>query len=94
MKTQLLHILTMTMRRYITVRVVPVAVGAHAGAAGSFLQLKYDKFEPVVFVEGGRTGLFLEDKGSLVYYDEVLKALDRSALNEGQSRELITSIVS
>ena len=94
MKAQLLHVLAMTVRPYITVRVVPVSVGAHAGGAGSFVQLGYEKYEPVVYVEGERTGLFLEDKDSLSYYDEVLKALDQLALDEVQSRELITSIVS
>lgn len=94
MKEQLFHILAMTVRPYITVRVVPISVGAHAGSAGSFVRLGYEKFEPVIYLEGERTGLFLEDKNSLAYYDEVLKALDGPALDEEQSRELITSIVS
>jgi len=94
MKAQLLHLLTMTMRPYITVRIVPIAVGAHIGVAGSFTRLRYEKFEPVIFVEGGRTGLFLEDKDSLAYYDAVVEGLDQLALDEVQSRELITSIVS
>lgn len=94
MKQQLLHILTMTIRPYITVRVVPTSVGAHAGANGSFVQLQYAKFEPVIYVEGERTALFLEDKDSVSHYDDIVKALDRLALDEEQSRELITSIVS
>jgi transcriptional regulator with XRE-family HTH domain len=94
MKQQLLHILTMTIRPYITVRVVPVSVGAHAGVNGSFVQLKYEKFEPVIYVEGERTALFLEDKDSVSHYDDIVKELDRLALDEEQSRELITRIVS
>jgi len=47
MKAQLLHLLMMTVRPYLVVRVVPIAVGAHAGVAGSFTRLKYEKFEPV-----------------------------------------------
>lgn len=94
MKAQLLHILTMTIRPYVTVRIVPVDIGAHAGVAGSFMRLKFEKFEPVIFVEGARTGLFLEDKDSVTYYDDVLKALDAVALDEEQSRELITSMMS
>jgi transcriptional regulator with XRE-family HTH domain len=94
MKQQLLHLLRMTIRPYLAIRIVPIAVGAHAGAAGSFMQLKFEKFEPVIFVEGVRTGIFLEDKDSLTYFDEVLKQLDQVALDEEQSRELITSILS
>ncbi|MCR3747286.1 helix-turn-helix domain-containing protein [Lentzea californiensis] len=94
MKAQLHHILTMTVRPYISIRVLPSELGAHAGVAGSFVQLGYEKFEPVIFVEGARTGLFLEDKDTVAYYDKVVTALDELALDEEQSRELIISIVS
>lgn len=93
MQAQLLHILTMTMRPYITVRVVPVAIGAHAGGAGSFVKLEYGKFAPAVWLESLGTGLFLEDKDSLSDYDEVLKLLDQQALDADQSQELITSLL-
>jgi transcriptional regulator with XRE-family HTH domain len=88
------EVMTMTVRPYLTVRIMPVAVGAHAGSAGSFTRLRYEKFEPVIFVEGGRTGLFLEDKASVTYYDAVIERLDQLALDEEESRALITSIVS
>ncbi|MCP2245599.1 helix-turn-helix domain-containing protein [Lentzea aerocolonigenes] len=94
MKAQLLHLLTMMVRPYIRIRILPIEVGAHAGVAGSFTRLQYEKFEPVIFVEGGRTGLFLEDKDSLTYYGNVVERLDQLALDEVQSKELITSMVS
>jgi hypothetical protein len=93
MRAQLTHIHVMLVRQYITFRVVPTAIGAHAGLASSFVQLRYPKFEPVVYIENHNTGLFLEDKGSLDTYDEALKGLDRDALDPEQSRELITSIL-
>lgn len=93
MKAQLNHIMTMLVRRYLTVRVVPISIGAHAGLASSFIQLRYDKFEPVVYVENLNTGLFLEDKASLDMYTDALKGLDRDALDAEQSRGLITSIM-
>jgi predicted XRE-type DNA-binding protein len=92
MQAQLLHILTMNVRPYITIRVVPAAIGAHAGAAGSFVKLEYHKFEPAIWIESLRTGLFLEDKESLDDYDGVLKLLDKQALDEEESRNLISSI--
>ena len=93
MRTQLDHIMTMLVRNYITFRVVPIAIGAHAGLASNFTMLTYEKYEPVVYVESLNTGLFLEDKGSLDTYADALKGLDRDALDAEQSRELITSIV-
>lgn len=93
MKDQLLHLLAMAQRSYVTMRILPTAIGAHAGLSGSFMQLKYEKFEPVVFLESQNTSLFLEDKGSLAIYDKVLKLLDRQALGAEQSKELINGIL-
>lgn len=93
MKDQYIHLLTMAQRTYITLRVVPTAIGAHAGTSGSFLQLGYEKFEPVIFLEGKTSGLFLEDTKSLATYSSVLKLLDDQALGPEESKELITSIL-
>jgi predicted XRE-type DNA-binding protein len=93
MKDQLLHLLAMAQRSYVTVRILPTAIGAHAGLSGSFMQLRYEKFEPVVFIESQNSSLFLEDKGSLAIYAKVLKLLDRQALSAEQSKERINSIL-
>ncbi|MEV6716451.1 helix-turn-helix transcriptional regulator [Lentzea sp. NPDC051208] len=93
MKDQYIHILAMAQRDYITVRVVPIAIRAHAGVSGSFLRLGYEKFEPAIFLEGKNSGLFLEDTKSLAIYASVLKALDAQALDPEQSRELINGIL-
>lgn len=93
MKDQYIHILAMAERSYVTVRVVPTAIGAYAGSSGSFVQLSYEKFEPVIFLEGKTSGLFLEDARSLAVYSSVLKLLDEQALNPEDSKELITDIL-
>lgn len=93
MKDQLLHILAMAQRSYVTVRVVPTSIGAHAGLAGSFVLLNYEKFEPVVYTDGENNSLFLEDKASITTYTRVLKRLDQQALGPEQSNKLISSIL-
>ncbi|MGW4208372.1 Scr1 family TA system antitoxin-like transcriptional regulator [Lentzea sp. NPDC004789] len=93
MAEQLHDLLRMSVRPYISVRVVPLSIGVHAGLAGSFTKLEYEKFEPVVYLESHNSHLFLEDKGSIAVYDEVLEALAAQALDEEQSRELITSLL-
>lgn len=93
MKDQLLHILAMAQRSYITIRVVPTSIGAHAGAAGSFVLLNYEKFEPVVYIDGDHNSLFLEDKASIARYTRILEALDQQALSSEQSNELIYSLL-
>ncbi|USX50135.1 helix-turn-helix transcriptional regulator [Lentzea sp. HUAS12] len=93
MKDQYIHLLGMAQRSYVTVRIVPAAIGAHAGVSGSFIRLGYEKFEPVVFLEGENSGLFLEDPASLAVYASVVKRLDDQALNPEESRQLITGIL-
>ncbi|SEQ35107.1 hypothetical protein SAMN05216188_102858 [Lentzea xinjiangensis] len=93
MRDQLLHVLAMSNRNYVTVRVVSTSLGAHAGLSGSFRLLSYEKYEPVVFTETENSSLFVEDKASIATYVEVLKMLDRQALDAEQSKELITSIL-
>ncbi|WP_330271091.1 helix-turn-helix domain-containing protein [Lentzea sp. NBC_00516] len=92
MRTQLLHLLMMAVRPYITIRVVPAAIGAHAGGGGPFVKLEYYQYEPAIWVEALRTGLFLDDKESLDAYDDVLKWLDKHALDAEESRRLISSL--
>ncbi|MEV6713081.1 helix-turn-helix transcriptional regulator [Lentzea sp. NPDC051208] len=93
MRAQLTHIHVMLVRQYITFRIVPIAIGAHAGMSGSFTQLNFDRFEPVVFIESQNSGLFLEDKESLDSYSDVLKRLDQEALGAEESRRLITTLL-
>ncbi|MFI6094012.1 DUF5753 domain-containing protein [Lentzea sp. NPDC051213] len=93
MKDQLIHLLAMAQRSYVTMRILPTAIGAHAGLSGGFMQLRYEKFEPVVFIESQSTSLFLEDKASLAAYNKVLRLLDQQSLNEEESKGLINSIL-
>lgn len=92
MSEQLHHLLRMSVRPYVSLRVVPVAVGAHAGLAGSFTLMQFSGIQPVVFVETENSSLFVEDKAPVTGYRTVLGSLDRSALDEEQSRRLIASI--
>ncbi|HEX7308106.1 DUF5753 domain-containing protein [Lentzea sp.] len=92
MKDQLIHLLGVAERSYVTVKVVPTAIGPHAGASGSFLQLRYEKFDPVIFIESKTSCLFIEDPTSLATYARVLKRLDAQALDAEDSKELIRSI--
>lgn len=92
MSDQLHHLLRMSVRPYIRLRIVPTAAGAHAGTAGSFILMKFSKLQPVVFVDAENYGVFLDDQASGEVYGKILSALDRTALDEEQSKELIARI--
>lgn len=94
MSDQLDHLMTMGKRPYITCRVVPISAGAHAGQAGSFTLMKFDKLGPVIFIDAENHGVYLDDKDSAKAYTTILAALDRTALDAEQSRKLIERIIS
>jgi hypothetical protein len=92
MSEQLHHLLRMTVRPYISIRVIPAAFGAHAGQAGSFTLLESPQYKSVVYVEGETSGLFLEKPEEIKAYRSVIKELSAAALDEGESKDLIARV--
>jgi hypothetical protein len=92
MSDQLHHLLRMSVRPYLTLRVVPAALGAHAGIAGHFTLLEFADFKPVVYLESQTSCLFLEEPAEIAAYQHILATLAETALNEGESRELMATL--
>lgn len=86
---QLHEILRMLVRPYISLRIVP----AGRALTGDFTMLTFEKYEPIAYVEGLNSALFLDDKASTSLYLKVLAALDRVALSEEDSRKLIDRVL-
>ncbi len=92
MAEQLRHLRRMSTRSYLTLRVVPVALGAHAAMTGAFHLMEFTQFKPVAYLESETASLFLEKPEETQAYRNILGALAETALNEGQSRELIAAV--
>lgn len=92
MAGQLRQLRWMSMRSYLTLRVVPVALGAHAAMTGAFRLMEFAEFKPVAYLEGETSSLFLEKSEEIQAYRRILRALADTALGEGQSRELIAAL--
>jgi hypothetical protein len=92
MSDQLHHLLRMSVRPYLTLRVVPAALGAHAGLSGHFILMEFAEFRPVVFLDSETSSLFLERREEANAYQRILGALAHTALGEGESRELIATV--
>lgn len=93
MSDQLHHMIRMSVRTNIALRVVPTAIGAHAGLNGSFVLMKFSGIEPVVHIENQTSSLFIEQKEAVHTYVGMAKALDAVALGREESRRLINDIV-
>jgi transcriptional regulator with XRE-family HTH domain len=92
MSEQLHYLLQMAVRPYITLRVIPVALGAHAASAGPFILLEFAEFRPVVYLENETSCLFLEKNEEIAAYRRILGALAETTLGERESRELIATV--
>jgi transcriptional regulator with XRE-family HTH domain len=84
----------------VSVRVLPLAAGAHYGAlASTFMMLDFplgNRIEPepsVVYFESLTGALYLDRPQELAVYEKVWSSLDALALDEGQSRQLINKII-
>lgn len=92
MVDQLQHLQRMSLRPYLTLRVVPATFGAHASTAGSFTLMEFAEFKPVAYLESETSSLFLERPEEITAYQRILGALAEAALGEGESRELIATL--
>ncbi|MDQ3988315.1 MAG: DUF5753 domain-containing protein [Actinomycetota bacterium] len=92
MSDQLHHLLRISVRSYLTLRVLPASLGAHAGLSGPFTLMEFADFRPVVYLDSETSSLFLEKPEEIAAYRRILGALVDTALGEGQSRELIATV--
>ncbi|GLZ39765.1 helix-turn-helix transcriptional regulator [Actinokineospora sp. NBRC 105648] len=92
MSAQLHELLRLSVRRYISIRVLQARHGAHAGTAGPFRLMDFAGIKPIVFLESETSCTFLERSEEIAAYRSILVALADTALDEGQSRELIAGL--
>lgn len=92
MSDQLHHLLRMSVRPQVDLRVIPISVGAHAGLAGSFELMEFEDFDPVIYLESEASAVFLEHQDQIGAYRNILNALAHVALGQEQSKELITTL--
>ena len=92
MSEQLHHLIRMGVRDHVSIRVIPIAVGAHAGPGGAFKLMEFANLRPLVYLEGEITSLFLEEPREIQAYRSVLAALWNVTLDHEASRELISRV--
>jgi hypothetical protein len=92
MSEQLHHMLQMSVRPSISLRIVPRARGAHAGMSGAFRLMEFADVRPVVYLENETSGLFVEEAAETTAYRTILAALAKVALGDAESRELIADL--
>jgi hypothetical protein len=92
MSGQLHHLLKMSVRPSLELRVIPSALGVHAGHAGSFTLMEFAKHEPVVYLESEVSAVFLEQQHQIAAYRRILDSLTKAALGQGESKRFIATL--
>lgn len=92
MSEQLHHLLRMSVRPYISLRLVPASIGAHPAMAGSFSLMRFAEINPVVYLESEISTQFLEEPDEIEAYRHIESALADVALPERQSAALIAKL--
>lgn len=78
----------------VTLQVVPFHGGGHAGAGGSFTILRFreDDLPDVVYVEQLTTALYLDRRGEVDHYSDVMNRLSAQALPAGDTARFLAEV--
>jgi transcriptional regulator with XRE-family HTH domain len=93
MSDQLHHLLRLSTRPFLTLRVLPVSAGAHAAQTGSFRLLDFDGFASVVHRQDEHSDTYVEEPDEVLTCRGILARLRSTALDPDQSRALIAEVV-
>ncbi|WP_433346489.1 helix-turn-helix domain-containing protein [Micromonospora sp. CA-111912] len=92
MARQLRHLAEAAERPHVTLRVVPLAVGAHTGLDGSFALLDFPRNRSVVYLDHKLSGLFLEEAPQVSYFRGEADRLAQMALGPAESARLVARV--
>ena len=92
MARQLRHLVAASVRPNITLRVVPLAAGAHTGLDGAFALLDLPRNRSVVYLDHKISGLFLEDRHQVDFFRREAVRLAEAALDPVKSVNFIARI--
>jgi hypothetical protein len=94
MNEQMLKLLLLAEHPWLSIRIVPAAAGARASLGSMFVLHHFADARPLVYLEHGPIGVFLEDHEYVRTFREHVLAISDVALDRGQSREMLAAMAS
>ncbi|MBE9375015.1 helix-turn-helix transcriptional regulator [Saccharopolyspora sp. HNM0983] len=73
----------------VQLRVIPLAAGAHAGLAGTFVLFGFPRSGPLVYTEARSSGAFLDDPADVRLFVEAVELVDGASASEQESAEIL-----
>jgi transcriptional regulator with XRE-family HTH domain len=94
MRAQFRHLIEVSELPHVTLQVVPFASGCHAAESGSFTVLRfYEQDLPdVVYLEQLTGAIYLDQRGEVEHYLEVVNELSVEALTPTETRRFIEQV--
>lgn len=89
MAEQVRHVLSTSLAPNVTVRVLPLDIGAHAGLSGPFLMMKFVKDKPLVYLEGRSSGAFIDATEHVTLFSDAIERLDAHAADPTESQAIL-----
>jgi transcriptional regulator with XRE-family HTH domain len=95
MRGQLGRLIEVAALPQVTVQVVPFRRGGHAGAGGSFTVLRFRQADlpDVAYIEQLTSALYLERRGDVDHYMEVMNRLSAEALTPAGTTQFLKEII-
>lgn len=92
-RNQLWHLLDLSERDNVTIRLISVNSAAHSGLVGPFMVIEFELTPPVVHVELSRSGVFLANGSETAPYTEALAQFQSISMEEADSLRAIKSML-
>jgi len=89
---QLHRILKEMTRQNVTVQVIPLSVGGHAGLDGPYVVLDYVKSRTIVHLEHKRSGSFVDEPDEVEPFTDATARLRQIALSPVDTREFLAAL--
>lgn len=90
---QLRHLLEVAKLKTLSLQIVPVGCGWHAGLAGPFMIYDFMDLPSIVFLEHHRGSAFLYDEGHVVDYQAAATTVRGLAMSEEDSLALLSDVI-
>jgi hypothetical protein len=94
-REQLRHIREISQRRNVSIQILPLSAGLHAGVMGIFTVFQFadDIDRDIVSVETHSGDRHLEEQSSVLEYLRLFDAITHRALDHTESRELLDALI-
>jgi transcriptional regulator with XRE-family HTH domain len=92
MSDQFDHLLEMSLRDNISIRIVRAGIGYHQGLTGPFDIYDFDDAIPIAIIEQVQSCAFFSESAQTLSYRQIAKLIRELALSEAASRELLQEV--